>query len=207
MSFVRRIKHHDTLYLSRPMIPHNHAHVPAPAARYTTALEIGCSIGVFTRLLAPRCQSLLALDVSGLCTGTGTHTLHRRSVQAAHAAAHPGLCVTQPSKAGSQTGEEAPSEGQKDQMNAGAPPGAPHRAWSRGRVSYCCRRARRRTRGAPQGRIIARTGARESALSATPLLRGLFSFHCSKYVHIICPRLAHVSYYGPNWCILVPKTP
>jgi SAM-dependent methyltransferase len=31
---------------------------------YTRALEIGCSIGVFTSMLAPRCQELVAIDVS-----------------------------------------------------------------------------------------------------------------------------------------------
>ncbi len=32
--------------------------------RYRRALEVGCSIGVFTRLLAPRCEALLSIDVS-----------------------------------------------------------------------------------------------------------------------------------------------
>lgn len=35
-----------------------------PRAHYHQALEIGCSIGVLTEKLAPRCQRLLALDVS-----------------------------------------------------------------------------------------------------------------------------------------------
>lgn len=35
-----------------------------PDKPYRSALEIGCSIGVFTRLLAPRCQRLLAVDIS-----------------------------------------------------------------------------------------------------------------------------------------------
>lgn len=35
-----------------------------PRAHYSSALEIGCSIGVFTRALAPRCDILLALDVA-----------------------------------------------------------------------------------------------------------------------------------------------
>ncbi|WP_263382573.1 SAM-dependent methyltransferase [Granulicella arctica] len=35
-----------------------------PRERYETALEIGCSIGVLTKRLAPRCNSLLSLDVS-----------------------------------------------------------------------------------------------------------------------------------------------
>ena len=32
--------------------------------RFAAALEIGCSIGVFTRLLARRCEALLAVDVA-----------------------------------------------------------------------------------------------------------------------------------------------
>jgi len=32
--------------------------------RFAAALEIGCSIGVFTRLLARRCETLLAVDVA-----------------------------------------------------------------------------------------------------------------------------------------------
>lgn len=35
-----------------------------PRTRYRRALEVGCSIGVFTRLLAERCDGLLALDTS-----------------------------------------------------------------------------------------------------------------------------------------------
>ena len=35
-----------------------------PRARYRAALEIGCSIGVLTRLLAARCDHLVAVDVS-----------------------------------------------------------------------------------------------------------------------------------------------
>ena len=35
-----------------------------PRARYGTALELGCSIGVFTQMLAGRCDDLLAVDVS-----------------------------------------------------------------------------------------------------------------------------------------------
>lgn len=34
-----------------------------PRPRYTAALEVGCSIGVLTRQLGPRCDALLALDV------------------------------------------------------------------------------------------------------------------------------------------------
>ena len=35
-----------------------------PSQRYDTALEIGCSIGVLTEQLAPRCGALLAVDIS-----------------------------------------------------------------------------------------------------------------------------------------------
>ena len=34
------------------------------ARRFVRAFEIGCSIGVFTAMLAPRCEALLAVDVS-----------------------------------------------------------------------------------------------------------------------------------------------
>jgi SAM-dependent methyltransferase len=37
-----------------------------PARRFATALELGCSIGVLTRLLAERCDALLAVDGSAL---------------------------------------------------------------------------------------------------------------------------------------------
>ena len=35
-----------------------------PPGRFPSALEVGCSIGVFTRSLAERCDALLALDVA-----------------------------------------------------------------------------------------------------------------------------------------------
>jgi SAM-dependent methyltransferase len=35
-----------------------------PAVRFASAFEVGCSIGVLTRLLAPRCDALLAVDVA-----------------------------------------------------------------------------------------------------------------------------------------------
>ncbi|GJD95775.1 class I SAM-dependent DNA methyltransferase [Methylobacterium iners] len=35
-----------------------------PRESYRSALEIGCSIGVFTHALAPRCASLVAIDVA-----------------------------------------------------------------------------------------------------------------------------------------------
>ena len=34
-----------------------------PRAHYTSALEVGCSIGVFTHQLCPRCDALIGLDV------------------------------------------------------------------------------------------------------------------------------------------------
>lgn len=34
-----------------------------PRPRYTSALEVGCSIGVFTHQLCPRCDALIGLDV------------------------------------------------------------------------------------------------------------------------------------------------
>jgi len=35
-----------------------------PNSQYTNALEIGCSIGVFTEKLAPRCARLLSIDIA-----------------------------------------------------------------------------------------------------------------------------------------------
>jgi SAM-dependent methyltransferase len=35
-----------------------------PAERYRAAFEPGCSIGVFTRMLAPRCDTLLSCDLA-----------------------------------------------------------------------------------------------------------------------------------------------
>jgi trans-aconitate methyltransferase len=35
-----------------------------PKTRYRSALEVGCSIGVLTRLLASRCDSILAIDAA-----------------------------------------------------------------------------------------------------------------------------------------------
>ncbi len=35
-----------------------------PRAHFASALEVGCSIGVLTRQLAPRCEALLSLDVA-----------------------------------------------------------------------------------------------------------------------------------------------
>jgi SAM-dependent methyltransferase len=55
---------------------------------YSRALEIGCSIGVFTGLLAPRCGTLLAVDVSETalaaaterCAGIENVTFARRRI-------------------------------------------------------------------------------------------------------------------------------
>lgn len=52
-SDYERGKYEDTLaVLSRP--------------RYGSALEVGCSIGVFTRLLASRCDRVVAIDASAV---------------------------------------------------------------------------------------------------------------------------------------------
>lgn len=46
-----------------------------PAQRYRAAFEAGCSIGVFTRLLAQRCDSLLACDIAATAArATATRT-------------------------------------------------------------------------------------------------------------------------------------
>ncbi len=37
-----------------------------PLLNYVNGLELGCSVGVFTQMLAARCWNLLATDVSGL---------------------------------------------------------------------------------------------------------------------------------------------
>jgi SAM-dependent methyltransferase len=39
-----------------------------PAERYRSAFEPGCSIGVFSELLAPRCDALLSCDVAAAAT-------------------------------------------------------------------------------------------------------------------------------------------
>lgn len=59
-----------------------------PRSWYRSALELGCSIGVFTRLLAQRCERLLAVDVSEdalararrNCTGLGHVRFERRAM-------------------------------------------------------------------------------------------------------------------------------
>ncbi|WP_237182874.1 class I SAM-dependent DNA methyltransferase [Roseomonas marmotae] len=59
-----------------------------PRARYGRVLEIGCSIGVLTQMLAPRCDHLLALDGSAralaaarrTCAGLPQVSLEQREV-------------------------------------------------------------------------------------------------------------------------------
>jgi SAM-dependent methyltransferase len=59
-----------------------------PRPRYTSGLEIGCSIGVLTKLLAPRCDTLLGVDSSAralaearrTCTGLPGLSLEQREV-------------------------------------------------------------------------------------------------------------------------------
>lgn len=53
-----------------------------PAPRYERAFEPGCSIGVFTRMLAPRCDRLLAWELSAVAARTAaTRTAGLPSVQ------------------------------------------------------------------------------------------------------------------------------
>lgn len=57
-----------------------------PRRRFACGLEVGCSIGVFTRKLAPRCGRLLAVDVADAavgaarrrCRGLGVRVARRR---------------------------------------------------------------------------------------------------------------------------------
>ena len=44
-----------------------------PDRRFARAFEVGCSIGVFTQLLAPRCDELLACDVSEMALAAARH--------------------------------------------------------------------------------------------------------------------------------------
>jgi SAM-dependent methyltransferase len=53
-----------------------------PAERYRSALEPGCSIGVFTELLAPRCDALLSWDVAATAAqAAARRTEHLRQVR------------------------------------------------------------------------------------------------------------------------------
>ncbi len=65
----------EALYAANPdpwrfaTSPYEHAKYRAtlamlPARRFRSALEVGCSVGVMTRLLARRCDRLLALDIA-----------------------------------------------------------------------------------------------------------------------------------------------
>jgi SAM-dependent methyltransferase len=49
-----------------------------PAERYHIAFEPGCSIGVFTDLLAPRCDELLSCDVAAAATRAAAERTRRR---------------------------------------------------------------------------------------------------------------------------------
>lgn len=59
-----------------------------PAGRFDRAFEVGCSIGVLTRQLAPRCGALLGVDIAegaveqarARCAGQGWVTLERMAV-------------------------------------------------------------------------------------------------------------------------------
>lgn len=61
-----------------------------PDRRYASALEVGCSIGELTRLLAPRCDALLGLDLSDAalrqaalaCAGLASVRFQRAAVPA-----------------------------------------------------------------------------------------------------------------------------
>jgi SAM-dependent methyltransferase len=75
MSPARDAAHFDALYAANPD-PWNFATSPYEAEKYAATLaalgernfvhgfEVGCSIGVLTARLAPRCQSLLAVDLA-----------------------------------------------------------------------------------------------------------------------------------------------
>jgi len=56
-----------------------------PSRRYRNAFEAGCSIGVFTALLAPRCDRLLACDLSSAAVEAAAERLR----------SHPGVRVRQ----------------------------------------------------------------------------------------------------------------
>jgi SAM-dependent methyltransferase len=49
--------------------------------RYPNALEVGCSIGVFTAMLAPRCGTLLALDFAEAAVSAARERCWRPGVQ------------------------------------------------------------------------------------------------------------------------------
>jgi SAM-dependent methyltransferase len=56
-----------------------------PAERYRRALEPGCSIGVFTEQLAPRCDALLSCDVAATAAeAAAARTSHLPQVRVEH---------------------------------------------------------------------------------------------------------------------------
>lgn len=71
---------------------YRHSLEALPRDTYESALEIGCSIGVFTSLLASRCKALLAVDVSETalsaartrCSDRNTVTFARRQLPQDH---------------------------------------------------------------------------------------------------------------------------
>ena len=60
-----------------------------PRARYRRALEVGCSIGVLTRDLAPRCDALLAVDAAEKALAAAARRLRRPDQCGVRAAARP----------------------------------------------------------------------------------------------------------------------
>ena len=48
-----------------------------PAARYHRAFEPGCSVGVLTSMLAPRCDRLLAFDLAAAAAGAAARRADR----------------------------------------------------------------------------------------------------------------------------------
>lgn len=50
-----------------------------PAAPWGNVLEVGCAKGVFTEMLAPRCQSLIAIDISGIACAAAAERCSRFS--------------------------------------------------------------------------------------------------------------------------------
>ncbi len=57
--------------------------------RFTRGLEVGCSVGVFTALLAERCEHLLAIDVSARALALAARRLADRAAVALSRAAFP----------------------------------------------------------------------------------------------------------------------
>lgn len=59
-----------------------------PAARYRSAFEPGCSIGVLTRMLAGRCDALLSCDVAAAAVRTAA----RRTADLPHVRSSSASC-------------------------------------------------------------------------------------------------------------------